>query len=146
MAARITPIASSPAVQPDWPQVVRLLHTSRALDDIEQMRLLPERKVHYQSCARGHDLAQILLGLQLTDPHDGERGAIVRVPCCSPWGQPLRSWLQDAGPRRLVQRRARYRGGVQSSRPWRPSVLPAVGGVGAVHLCGRVGAGDPLPA
>ncbi len=32
---------------------------------------MPERKVLYQFCARGHDLAQILLGLHLTDPHDG---------------------------------------------------------------------------
>src|SRR6185437_1494699 len=32
---------------------------------------LPERQVLYQFSARGHDFAQILLGLQLTDPHDG---------------------------------------------------------------------------
>src|SRR6201991_2676142 len=56
---------------PDWKRVAYLLHLSRALDDIEESRLLPERKVLYQFSARGHDFAQILLGLKLTDPHDG---------------------------------------------------------------------------
>src|SRR5215469_14733195 len=55
---------------PDWRRVTYLLHVSRALDDIEESRLLPERKVLYQFSARGHDFAQILLGLRLTDPHD----------------------------------------------------------------------------
>ena len=31
---------------------------------------MPERKVLYQFSARGHELAQILLGMQLTQPHD----------------------------------------------------------------------------
>ena len=64
MAARVAPIASprdvsSSAALPDWPKVVALLHTSRALDDIEVSRLVPERKISYQFCARGHDLGQI---------------------------------------------------------------------------------------
>src|SRR6185369_884025 len=56
---------------PDWKRVAYLLHLSRALDDIEESKLLPERKVLYQFSARGHDFAQILLGLHLTDSHDG---------------------------------------------------------------------------
>src|ERR1700683_4527812 len=69
----LNPAAPLPGLAPqlDWEPVVRLLHASRALDDIEERRLLPERKVLYQFSARGHDLAQILLGLTLTDPHDG---------------------------------------------------------------------------
>src|SRR5262249_689789 len=55
----------------DWRRVVSLLHASRALDDIEETRLVPERKVLYQFSARGHDFAQILLGRQLRDAHDG---------------------------------------------------------------------------
>ena len=55
----------------DWRRVASLLHSSRALDDIEETRLVPERKVLYQFSARGHDFAQILLGLQLWDGHDG---------------------------------------------------------------------------
>ena len=34
--------------QPDWKRVAYLLHASRALDDIEESKLLPERKVLYQ--------------------------------------------------------------------------------------------------
>src|SRR5215813_15643044 len=55
----------------DWRRVASLLHSSRALDDIEETRLVPERKVLYQFSARGHDFAQILLGLQLRGAHDG---------------------------------------------------------------------------
>ena len=47
-----------------------LLHVSRALDELEEKTLVPERKMFYQFSARGHDLAQILLGTQLTDKHD----------------------------------------------------------------------------
>src|ERR1700751_1536418 len=55
----------------DWRRVASLLHASRALEDIEESRPLPERKVLYQFSARGHDFAQILLGLELRDAHDG---------------------------------------------------------------------------
>ena len=60
---------SLPAV--DWRRVARLLHASRALDDIEESRLVPEKKVLYQFSARGHELGQVLLGLRLTAKHDG---------------------------------------------------------------------------
>ncbi|GAC1328684.1 MAG: transketolase C-terminal domain-containing protein [Steroidobacteraceae bacterium] len=45
--------------------------TSRALDDLEESTLLPQRRVLYQFSARGHELTQILLGGQLTGLHDG---------------------------------------------------------------------------
>ena len=51
----------------DWSEVARLVTTSRALDELEETRLVPEKKVLYQFSARGHDLAQVLLGLQLRD-------------------------------------------------------------------------------
>lgn len=60
--------ALDPAV--DWRAVARLLFTSRALDQIEEDELLPAGKVRYQFSARGHELAQILLGLMLDHPHD----------------------------------------------------------------------------
>ena len=63
-AAAIAPpaAAAAPGTSPDWHRVASLLHASRALDEIEETRLVPERKVLYQFSARGHDLAQILLG------------------------------------------------------------------------------------
>lgn len=54
-----------------WPAVARLLLLSRAMDDLEERELVPAGKVRYQFSARGHELAQILLGLSLTHPHDG---------------------------------------------------------------------------
>ena len=55
---------------PDWHRVTELMHLSRTLDAMEEERLVPEKKVLYQFSARGHDMAQILLGLQLTEKHD----------------------------------------------------------------------------
>ncbi len=54
----------------DWRRVARLFLTSRKLDDLEESRLLPEKKILYQFSARGHELGQILLGSLLTHPHD----------------------------------------------------------------------------
>src|SRR5882757_1968449 len=56
---------------PDWRAVVRQIAVSRALDDLEETRLLPERKVLYQFSARGHDVTQVLLGTHLTGARDG---------------------------------------------------------------------------
>jgi len=51
----------------DWRRVARLVLTSREMDRIEEEELVPARKVLYQFSARGHDMAQVLLGLQLKD-------------------------------------------------------------------------------
>ena len=47
---------------------------SRALDDLEESTLLPERKVLYQFWARGHDVTQALLGGQLVGARDAVGG------------------------------------------------------------------------
>ena len=49
----------------DWERVARLVTTSRALDALEELVLVPAKKIFYQFSARGHDLAQVLLGLEL---------------------------------------------------------------------------------
>ncbi len=54
----------------DWSTVARLLLTSRTIDEIEETELVPAGKVTYQFSAKGHELSQILLGLQLTQGHD----------------------------------------------------------------------------
>src|SRR5688500_20337309 len=51
----------------DWREVARLVLTSREMDRLEEQELVPEKKVLYQFSARGHDMAQVLLGLQLKD-------------------------------------------------------------------------------
>lgn len=54
----------------DWEKVAYLTLASRALDHIEESKLLPEKKVLYQFTARGHDVAQIILGSLLDHEHD----------------------------------------------------------------------------
>ncbi|QNM83507.1 pyruvate dehydrogenase [Sphingomonas sabuli] len=51
----------------DWERVVRLVLTSREMDRLEEQELVPQKKVLYQFSARGHDMAQVLLGMQLKD-------------------------------------------------------------------------------
>jgi 2-oxoisovalerate dehydrogenase E1 component len=55
----------------DWKRVVYLTLASRRIDDIEETRLVPAKEVLYQFSARGHDMAQVILGQYLTHPHDG---------------------------------------------------------------------------
>jgi 2-oxoisovalerate dehydrogenase E1 component len=55
----------------DWRRVARVFLTSRAIDDLEETKLLPQKKLFYQFSARGHELGQTLLGTLLTGAHDG---------------------------------------------------------------------------
>ncbi len=127
-------MASEPVVSPDWRRIVQLLHASRALDEIEETRLVPERKVLYQFSARGHDFAQLLLGLQLTDAHD----AVTVYYRSRPMMLALGVSLEDAAAGPLA-RAGSFSGGrdigVVFNLPGRggPSVLPACGGVGAQY-------------
>jgi 2-oxoisovalerate dehydrogenase E1 component len=54
-----------------WTGVLRQMALSRALDDLEESTLVPQRKVLYQFSARGHELTQVLLANQLIGLHDG---------------------------------------------------------------------------
>lgn len=58
------------AAAPDWRAVAYHLQVSRGLDELEEKTLIPARKIFYQFSARGHDMAQILLGLKLTHKDD----------------------------------------------------------------------------
>jgi len=55
---------------PDWEKVARLVLLSREMDRLEVEQLTPQGKVKYQFSAGGHELAQVLLALALTHPHD----------------------------------------------------------------------------
>src|SRR3989440_2505424 len=140
MSARPAAIADpsraqvAPAQAIDWVRVTSLVQASRALDDIEETRLLPERKVLYQFSARGHDLAQILLGLQLTDAHDGVSVYYRSRPLMLALGVSLED--AAAGP---LARSGSFSGGrdigVVFNVPGHggPTVLPACGGVGTQY-------------
>jgi 2-oxoisovalerate dehydrogenase E1 component len=133
--SRQDPVAAlESGAQPDWRRVAFLLHASRALDEIEETRLLPERKVLYQFSARGHDLAQILLGLELTDAHDGVTVYYRSRPLMLAVG----ASLEDAAAGPLARSGSFSDGrdiGVVFNQPSRggATVLPACGGVGAQY-------------
>jgi 2-oxoisovalerate dehydrogenase E1 component len=61
---------TSGAVAIDWRRVLYLSLASRLMDDIEETRLVPEKKVLYQFSARGHEVAQAILGQHINHPHD----------------------------------------------------------------------------
>lgn len=54
----------------DWNKVADLMLLSRSIDELEENELVPAKKILYQFSARGHELAQIVLGMHLTHPHD----------------------------------------------------------------------------
>ncbi len=127
------PVRAS-ARQPDWKRVAYLLHASRALDGIEESKLLPERKVLYQFSARGHDFAQILLGQHLTDAHDG----VTVYYRSRPLMLALGVGLEEAASGPLARSGSFSDGrdiGVVFNLPGcgGPTVLPACGGVGAQY-------------
>ena len=72
----------------DWRRAAYLLQLSRKLDALEETTLVPERKVLYQFSARGHDMAQILLGLALDRPHDAICGYYRSRPALLALGVP----------------------------------------------------------
>jgi len=58
----------------DWKKIVHLLYVSRAMDNTEEHELVPAKEVLYQFSARGHDMAQIILGSQINGKHDAFAG------------------------------------------------------------------------
>src|ERR1700683_2895691 len=121
-------------MQIDWGRIAWLVQASRALDAIEEGQLLPERKILYQFCARGHELGQSLLGLLLTDSHDGV-GAYYRS---RPLMLALAFGLEEAAAGPLARATSSSGGrdiGVVFNMPSRggATVLPGCGGVGTQY-------------
>ncbi|HET8690633.1 MAG TPA: transketolase C-terminal domain-containing protein [Steroidobacteraceae bacterium] len=119
---------------PHWPSVLRTVFVSRALDSLEESRLVPERKVLYQFCARGHDVTQALLGQQLT----GRRDAVAPYYRSRPLALSLGLPPEEALASTMMRAEGMSGGrdiGVVINRPNRdgPCLLPACGGVGAQY-------------
>ncbi len=55
----------------NWKELAYTILISRAIDDLEEQRLVPDKKVLYQFSARGHELGQTLLASFLKHKHDG---------------------------------------------------------------------------
>ncbi|HST36212.1 MAG TPA: transketolase C-terminal domain-containing protein [Allosphingosinicella sp.] len=81
--------ANAPDPAFDWREIAYLVHVSRAMDKLEETDLVPNRKVLYQFSARGHDVAQVMLGQQLDHPRDGACGYYRSRPMLLALGVPL---------------------------------------------------------
>jgi 2-oxoisovalerate dehydrogenase E1 component len=115
----------------DWREVARLVLTSRELDRIEEQELVPAKKVLYQFSARGHDMAQVILGLQLKDG-DGVFGYYRSRPLLLALGVPLADALGSG---------MGLAGGYSDGRDIGVVFnYPNPGGAHALPMCGGVGA------
>jgi 2-oxoisovalerate dehydrogenase E1 component len=86
---------NSPDPDYDWRRIAYLVNVSRALDKLEEERLVPERKISYQFSARGHDMAQIMLGSRLRGK-DGTCGYYRSRPLLLALGVPMEDALGSA--------------------------------------------------
>ena len=115
----------------DWREVARLVLTSREMDRIEEEELVPAKKVLYQFSARGHDMAQVILGLQLKDG-DGVFGYYRSRPLLLALGVPLADALGSG---------MGLSGGYSDGRDIGVVFnYPNPGGAHALPMCGGVGA------
>jgi len=118
----------------DWREVARLLLTSRAIDHIEETELVPSGKLAYQFSARGHDLAQILLGLALDHPRDAAAIYYRSRPFVLASGQTLEESFASTLARQGGMTNGRDVGVMMSLlRRERALVLPASGDVGSQY-------------
>src|ERR1700723_3210725 len=118
----------------EWRAVLRQIATSRALDDLEESTLLPERKVLYQFSARGHELTQVLLGDQLSAARDGVGAYYRSRPLMLSLGLPLGEALASTMMRAGGMSEGRDIGGVFNlPRRSGACVLPVCGGVGTQY-------------
>lgn len=131
-----TPTDTSAETLPaiDWANVVYNVLVSRYLDDLEEKRLVPERKVVYQFSSRGHELAQTLLASRLTHTCDGIGAYYRNRPLMLALGVDLDDVI--AGPMMKAGGYSDGRDvGVVCNFPNRngPTVLPLAGDVGSQY-------------
>ena len=115
----------------DWRTVVSWVAVSRALDDLEESTLLPQRKVLYQFSARGHDVTQVLLGGQLTGSRDAVGGYYRSRPLLLTLGLSIDQALASTMMRTGSMSEGRDIGVVFN--------LPRRDGACALPVCGGVG-------
>jgi len=133
-AQEIQRTSDSGGLHIDWSRVVTTVLRSRALDELEETRLLPSRKVLYQFTARGHEVTQVVLGQLLTEPRDGIGVYYRSRPLMLALGLPLDEALASTMMRAGGLSDGRDIGVVFNlPRKDGPCVLPACGGVGAQY-------------
>ncbi|MGF1549130.1 MAG: transketolase C-terminal domain-containing protein [Sphingomonadaceae bacterium] len=116
----------------DWRNIAYNLQVSRALDRLEEEELVPAKKVLYQFSARGHDMAQIMLGSRLDNPRDGACGYYRSRPFLLSLGVPLADALGSN-----MGKAGGYSDGRDIGVVFN---YPNIGGPPALPMCGGVGA------
>lgn len=124
--------ANSPDPDYDWRKIAYLVNVSRALDKLEEERLVPERKISYQFSARGHDMAQIMLGQKLDCATDAAGGYYRSRPLLLALGVSLEDTLASA-----MGRTGGYSDGRDIGVVFN---YPKLGAAGAFPMSGGVGA------
>ena len=115
----------------NWPRVLEIVQRSRALDELEETRLVPQRKVLYQFTARGHDVTQALLAQHIDGARDGVAVYYRSRPLMLGLGLELDEALASTMMRVGGMSAGRDIGVVFNlPRLDGPCVLPACGGVG----------------
>jgi len=118
----------------DWRRIATLVQISRAMDKLEEERLVPERKILYQFSARGHDMAQAMLGSRLTHPRDATCGYYRSRPLLLALGVPIEDALGSGMGREGGYSDGRDIGVVFNyPNPSGAPALPMSGGVGAQY-------------
>ncbi len=132
MSVAAETLAATPAV--DWRRILPTVFRSRALDDLEESRLVPAREVLYQFSARGHDVTQALLAPHLTGRRDGIAAYYRSRPLVLALGLELEEALASTMMRTGSMSEGRDIGVVFNLPSTEgPSVLPACGGVGTQY-------------
>ena len=78
----------------NWEEIAFKLFISRELDDLEEYTLVKNKKVLYQFSARGHDLAQIILGQCIIGQRDAVSGYYRSRPLLLAMGLPPQQALE----------------------------------------------------
>src|SRR4051812_42941875 len=115
-----------------WRDIAYHVQVSRELDRIEEEELVPQRKILYQFSARGHDVAQVMLGLKLTHRHDAACGYYRSRPLLLALGVPVEDALASSMGKAGGYSDGRDIGAVFN--------YPNPGGTPALPMCGGVGA------
>lgn len=123
-----------PLTPVNWREVARHVLTSRAIDHLEETELVPGGKVTYQFSARGHELAQVLLGLSLDHPHDAAAPYYRSRPLLLASGLTIEEALAGSMAKAGSLTGGRDIGVVHMlERRGRALVLPAAGDVGSQY-------------
>src|SRR5262245_51171440 len=138
MSAQPAPrAAAAPGPVVDWKRVALRVLISRCLDELEETRLVPERKVLYQFTSRGHDVPQTILAEYLDGEHDGASVYYRARPLALALGLTLDEALASTMMRADGISAGRDIGVVVNMpRKHHVTILPSCGGVGTQYTPG----------